>query len=75
MVVMFGLLWIRDLEDTKYMKIHILSDLHIEYSTFEPPKVDSDVGVLSCDICKGVNQCAVFASDQHELLPVVLMPG
>jgi len=35
------------------MKIHILSDLHLEFSNFEPPVTDADVIVLAGDIGKG----------------------
>jgi hypothetical protein len=28
------------------MKLHILSDLHTEFSDFEPPETDADVVVL-----------------------------
>lgn len=37
------------------MKLHILSDLHLEFSTFEPFKTDADVVVLAGDIGKGTN--------------------
>ncbi len=32
------------------MKIHVLSDLHNEFLSFDPPKVDADVVVLAGDI-------------------------
>lgn len=35
------------------MKLHILSDLHLEFSTFEPFKTDADVVILAGDIAKG----------------------
>lgn len=34
------------------MKIHVLSDLHLEYSSFFPPPEDADVVVLAGDIGK-----------------------
>lgn len=34
------------------MKLHILSDLHLEFSTFEPIETDADVVVLAGDIWK-----------------------
>lgn len=37
------------------MKIHILSDLHLEFSTFDPPVTDAGVVVLAGDIGKGAN--------------------
>lgn len=35
------------------MKLHILSDLHNEFSTYQPADVDADVIVLAGDIWKG----------------------
>lgn len=35
------------------MRIHILSDLHIKYSAFEPCAVEADVIVLAGDIWIG----------------------
>lgn len=35
------------------MKLHILSDLHLEVSTFDPPQTDADTVVLAGDIWKG----------------------
>lgn len=37
------------------MKLHILSDLHLEFSTFEPPPTDADIIILAGDIGKGMN--------------------
>jgi Icc-related predicted phosphoesterase len=40
------------------MKIHILSDLHNQFSPFEPPATDADVVILAGDIdggCKGID--------------------
>ena len=34
------------------MKLHIMSDLHLEFSTFEPPETDADVIILAGDIAK-----------------------
>jgi len=36
------------------MRIHVLSDLHTEFSTYEPHSVDCDVVVLAGDIGSGV---------------------
>lgn len=33
-------------------KLHILSDLHLEFSTFEPPATDADIIILAGDISK-----------------------
>ena len=35
------------------VKLHILSDLHLEFSTFEPLVTDADVIILAGDIGKG----------------------
>ncbi len=35
------------------MKLHILSDLHLEFSTFESPETDADTIILAGDIGKG----------------------
>ena len=32
------------------MRIHLLSDLHLEFEPFEPPAMDADVVVLAGDI-------------------------
>ena len=37
------------------MKIHVLSDLHLEFADFELPEVEADVVVLAGDIAQGVN--------------------
>jgi predicted phosphodiesterase len=37
------------------MKFHVLSDLHLEFATFDPFQTDADVVVLAGDIGKGVN--------------------
>jgi len=59
------------------MKIHILSDLHIEYTAYEPAAVEADVIVLAGDIClstRGIawarmawpNKEIVFVPGNHE---------
>ena len=35
------------------MRIHLLSDLHLERAAFEPPEVDADVIVLAGDVARG----------------------
>lgn len=57
------------------MKLHILSDLHLEFSPFSMPKVEADVLVLAGDIGNGL-QGLEFASkqvDNYEL--VIYVPG
>jgi predicted phosphohydrolase len=37
------------------MRVHILSDLHLEFAPFQPNKVDADVVVLAGDVHTGTN--------------------
>lgn len=37
------------------MKLHILSDLHIDFAPFNPPQTEADVIVLAGDIHLGSN--------------------
>ena len=32
------------------MKFYILNDIHVEFETFDPPKVDADAIILAGDI-------------------------
>lgn len=58
------------------MKLYILSDLHLEFSSFTPPRTDADVVILAGDIhtqCRGVgwaNQTfdrkVIYVSGNHE---------
>jgi Icc-related predicted phosphoesterase len=60
--------------DAVAMKIHILSDLHTEFSDFDPPHADADVVVLAGDI--GVGMDAIeWAERQFPEVPVVYVPG
>ena len=38
------------------MKLQILSDLHLEFAGFEPPRPDADVVVLAGDIGVGARE-------------------
>lgn len=56
------------------MKIRLLSDLHLEFGAFEPPRVEADVVVLAGDIhtkAGGVR----WAQERFETVPVVYVPG
>jgi predicted phosphodiesterase len=56
------------------MKIHILSDLHTEFSDFDPPETDADVVVLAGDI--GVGKAGVeWAVRQFPDKPIIYVPG
>ncbi len=59
------------------MKLHILSDLHIEFAEFNPPKTDADVVILAGDIHIGQkgftwakekfrNQEVIYVIGNHE---------
>ncbi len=56
------------------VKIHILSDLHLEFQHWAPPKVDADVVVLAGDIHVGI-QGIEWARRHFALCPVVYVPG
>lgn len=56
------------------MKLHILSDLHLEFSTFEPPATDADVIVLAGDIGKG-NKGVYWARQAFPDKPILYVPG
>lgn len=56
------------------MKIHILSDLHIEYTAYEPAAVEADVIVLAGDIClstRGIAWARMAWPDKE----IVFVPG
>ena len=56
------------------MKLHILSDLHIEFADFEPPQTEADVVVLAGDIGVGVG--GIGWAEQHFTdKPVIYVPG
>ena len=56
------------------MKLHILSDLHLEFSTFQPPPTDADVIVLAGDIDKG-NKGIYWARETFPAKPILYVPG
>ena len=56
------------------MRIHVLSDLHNEFASFDPPKVMADVTVLAGDIDigkKGVRWAAAACGGR----PVIYIVG
>jgi predicted phosphodiesterase len=55
-------------------KLHILSDLHLEFSTFEPPATDADIIILAGDIGKG-NKGVYWARDKFPDKPILYLPG
>lgn len=56
------------------MRLHILSDLHLEGSPFEPAAVDADVVVVAGDLHPGVRSVE-WAAERWPDRPVVLVPG
>lgn len=56
------------------MRLRILSDLHLEFGTWEMPQVHADVVVLAGDVHLGLRGLA-WIQDQWPNLPVVYVPG
>jgi predicted phosphodiesterase len=56
------------------MKLYVLSDLHLEFSTFEPSKTDADVVVLAGDIGKGTSGIE-WARSAFPDKEIVYVPG
>lgn len=56
------------------MKLHLLSDLHLESETFDPVDVDADLVVLAGDIAEGVNGLR-WAMESIPDIPVVYVIG
>lgn len=56
------------------MRLHILSDLHLEFEGFDPPPVDADVVILAGDIGVGL-QGVEWAAETFPETPVVYVPG
>lgn len=55
-------------------KLHILSDLHLEFANFETPHTYADVIVLAGDIGKG-NKGVYWARETWPSKPIVYVPG
>ena len=56
------------------MRILILSDLHLEFQRFDPPKVDADVVVLAGDIHTGVRG-TMWAAEEFADKRVIYVAG
>jgi len=56
------------------MKLHILSDLHTEFHSFDPPQTDADIVVLAGDIGVGTGGIE-WAARQFIEKPVIYVPG
>jgi predicted phosphodiesterase len=55
------------------MKLHILSDIHLEFAPFDPPATDADVVILAGDI--GLGPKAVEWAAVTFRQPVIFVPG
>jgi predicted phosphodiesterase len=56
------------------MKIHVLSDLHLEFAPFAPAETDADVVVLAGDIWNG-GKGIVWARDTFRNQEIVYVAG
>lgn len=56
------------------MKLHILTDLHIEFGDFTPPQTDADVVVLAGDIGLGLSGLR-WAAQRFPDRPVIYVAG
>jgi len=56
------------------MRIRVLSDLHLEFKDWSPPKTDADVVVLAGDIHVGVKGIE-WARRSFPSIPIVYVPG
>jgi predicted phosphodiesterase len=56
------------------MRIRVLSDLHLEFKDWNPPKADADVVVLAGDIHVGVKGIE-WARRSFPSFPIVYVPG
>jgi Icc-related predicted phosphoesterase len=56
------------------MRIHIISDLHLEFRKFTPPEVEADVTVLAGDISQGLAGLR-WIENAFPDRPVIYVPG
>lgn len=56
------------------LKLHILSDLHTEFSDFDPPDTNADVVVVAGDIGVGTGGIE-WATREYPEAPVIYVPG
>lgn len=58
------------------MKLRILSDLHMEFRSFEPPAVEADAVILAGDIGSGTNGiCWASKHFKDKGKPIIYVPG
>lgn len=56
------------------MKLHILTDLHIEFGPFEPPETDADLVILAGDT-DNKTRGITWAKEAFSGKPVIYVPG
>lgn len=56
------------------MKLHVLSDLHVEFGDFEPPVTEADLVILAGDIGVGLGGLKWIESRLQDK-PVIYVPG
>jgi len=56
------------------VRLHVLSDIHLEFAPFTPPSVDADVVVLAGDTDAGLRGVR-WAAEHWPDRPVLLVPG
>lgn len=56
------------------MRLHVLSDLHLEFAPFEPPPVSADVVVIAGDLHPGLRGLE-WAADRWPNCPVLFVAG
>ncbi|MCH6256243.1 metallophosphoesterase [Puniceicoccaceae bacterium K14] len=57
------------------MRVHILSDLHIEFGEFQLPKVDADVLVFAGDVHTKLNGIKWIKENASQDIPVIYVMG
>ncbi len=56
------------------MRLHILSDIHLEFATFKPPETDADIIVLAGDIDNNFRGI-VWARENFPSKEIIYVPG
>ena len=57
------------------MKVHVLSDLHLEHGDFRMPEVDAEILVLAGDISVGVDTITYLNSISSQYKAIFYVPG
>jgi len=56
------------------MKLYVISDVHVEFSPFDPPEVDADIVILAGDI-HVKNHGLLWAREKFSEVPVIYVLG